>query len=110
MSRHSTVSIEPAHRSRVLIWDALALKGGCHIWIDGEGKGGTENTLSFKIWEAAEAPDDAQPGDIYYLACDCPGISPHARTGQMWQLSVETGSDLKPVMVWTEYKGELSLE
>lgn len=101
---------EEATRSGVLIWDALALKGGCHIWIDGEGKGGTENTLSFKIWEAAEAPDDAQPGDIYYLACDCPGISPHARTGQMWQLSVETGSDLKPVMVWTEYKGELSLE
>ncbi len=101
---------EEATRNGILIWDALALKGGCHIWIDGEGTGGSDDILSFRIWESEEAPDDAQQGDIYYLSCDCPGISPQARAGQMWQLSMETGSDLKPVMVWSEYKGELSLE
>lgn len=100
---------EEATRNGILIWDALALKGGCHIWIDGEGTGrkGCEN--SFRIWESAEEPTKVSTGDIFYLACDCPGISERARTGQLWRADVSTGSDLKPVATWTEVKGEIDL-
>lgn len=101
---------EEATRSGILIWDALALKGGCHIWIDGEGKGGTDDSFSFRIWESAEAPADARQGDIYYLTQDCPGMSPAARTGQMWTMEIQTGTDSKPAKVWVEYKGELAVE
>jgi len=101
---------EEATRNGILIWDALALKGGCHIWIDGEGKGPADDTLSFRIWDSEEAPADAQPGEIYYLTVDCPGISTAARTGQMWQMEIRTGTDQKPAAVWVEYKGELSAE
>lgn len=101
---------EEATRNGILIWDALALKGGCHIWIDGEGKGTAEDALSFRIWDSEEAPADAQPGDIYYLTVDCPGISAAARTGQMWQMAIRVGADQKPAAVWVEYKGELSAE
>ena len=100
---------EEATRNGILIWDALALKGGCHIWIDGEGSGrkGCEN--SFKIWESKEAPTNVEDGDIFYLACDCPGISDAARTGQLWKAEMQTGSDLKPKAVWSEVNGEINI-
>ncbi len=28
---------QEATRSGIILWDGLALKGGCHIWVDGEG-------------------------------------------------------------------------
>lgn len=91
---------EEATRNGILIWDALALKGGCHIWIDGEGKGSVADSFSFKIWESAEAPANAEEGDVYYLSCDCKGISPSAHTGQMW---VRTADG------WSEYNGEIDI-
>lgn len=100
---------EEATRSGILTWDALALKGSCHIWIDGEG-GESASGQAFKIWESVEEPDDYSEGDIYYLVCDCPGISPQARIGQMWQVSVGVGSDMKPKAVWKEYRGEVKPE
>ena len=99
---------EEATRNGILIWDALALKGSCHIWIDGEGEGGVSDTLSFKIWELETAPTGVSTGDIYYLTVDCPGISDRARTGQMWQAAIKTGADLKEYVEWTEYTGEVS--
>lgn len=101
---------EEATRNGILIWDALALKGACHIWIDGEGKGGSDVALLFKMWDKAEAPTDVVSGEIYYLNCDCPGISPSARAGQMWQCRRERNEDKQIVTVWTEYKGELNFE
>lgn len=101
---------EEATRNGILIWDALALKGACHIWIDGEGKGGAHSGFSFRIWDSPEAPQEVNEGDIYYLSCDCPGIAPAARTGQLWQVTLGTGADLRPVNEWKEYKGELNVE
>ena len=99
---------EEATRNGILIWDALALKGGCHIWIDGEGEGSASDALSFKIWDKSDAPAAAGDGDVYYLTCDCPGIAPNARTGQLWQAKLETGADLQQKLVWSEYKGEIT--
>lgn len=111
-SEHSfsdRVDGEEATRNGILIWDALALKGSCHIWIDGEGEGGTSDAFVFKIWEKETAPVKPNPSDIYYLCRDCPGMSPQARTGQMWYGETSVGDDLKETTVWREYKGEVEL-
>lgn len=97
---------EEATRNGILIWDALALKGGCHIWIDGEGTGKTYGAFSFKIWDKSEAPENPETGSIFYLTCDCPGMSASARTGQLWQAQQDGLSSTK----WVEYKGEISIE
>lgn len=98
---------EEATRNGILIWDALALKGSCHIWIDGEGEGGVQDALSFRIWEGETAPENAADGDIFYLINDCPGISASARAGQMWKATVSMGDDLSEVTRWSEYTGEV---
>ncbi|MBD5290313.1 MAG: hypothetical protein HDS26_06485 [Bacteroides sp.] len=77
---------EEATRNGILIWDALALKGGCHIWIDGEGLQRTSGTVRYELWDSAEAPADdvAAEGTIFYLMQECPGISAYAVTGDLW--------------------------
>lgn len=96
---------EEATRNGILIWDALALKGGCHIWIDGEGNPSPGDTVSFTIWESETAPANPATGTILYLLADCPGISGTARSGQMWQYVERSGSSGE----WVEYKGELNI-
>lgn len=78
---------EEATRSGVLIWDALALKGNCHIWIDGEGNEAAAGVDRWSFWENAEAPESADlaGGEKFLLLKDCPGISPKAKAGQMWE-------------------------
>ena len=73
---------EEATRNGILIWDALALKGSCHIWIDGEGGLPGENT--YVMWSDADAPTDPTDGVSYLLLADCPGMAPDARSGQVW--------------------------
>lgn len=74
---------QEATRSGILIWDALALKGSCHIWIDGEGEESAAGSKIFELWEDSEAPS-AIEGKVYYLVNDCPGISQKAKSGTMW--------------------------
>ena len=100
---------EEATRSGILIWDALALKGSCHIWIDGEGEGSVSDSFAFKIWDSDKAPSEPAEGAVYYLTRDCPGIASNARTGQLWQATYSTGGDLQKKLEWKEYDGELSL-
>lgn len=101
---------EEATRKGVVVWDGLALKGACHIWIDGEGGvRASDDTLQIKTWESEEAPVNPQDGSVYYLTCDCPGISPMARLGQLWKVRVTTGADLKSVFVWSEYTTGVNL-
>lgn len=90
---------QEATRSGILIWDALALKGSCHIWIDGEGESGADGSEHLMLWESTEAPD-ATDGTIYYLVNDCPGISTSAKSGSMWVCEEET---------WKEYSGEIRI-
>lgn len=90
---------EEATRNGILIWDALALKGSCHIWIDGEGEEKSPGAFGFELHEGKDAPAGARSGVVYYLVADCPGIDPGAKAGQMWVID---GGD------WSEYEGEIS--
>lgn len=94
---------EEATRNGILIWDALALKGSCHIWIDGDSNEATAGTFSFKMWDGNEAPSEALAGDIYYLTSDCPGISNDAKSGQIWKYDTSDGGGK-----WIQYNGELN--
>ncbi len=109
-SEHSfsdRVEGEEATRSGILIWDALALKGSCHIWIDGEGHGGMKDAFRFRLWDKVTAPENPASGDIYYMTRECPGISPQAQTGTMWQGTSEMGDDMKLHTIWTQYTGDV---
>lgn len=94
---------EEATRNGILIWDAVALKGSCHIWIDGDGC--TTSEMPLKMWNSAEMPDvTSTDGELYYLLCDCPGISPNARTGQKWlgkMQMVGSGDNRHKETAWT---------
>lgn len=74
---------EEATRSGIIIWDALALKGSCHIWIDGESGNGNEEATRYMFWDKSEAPT-AMEGVQYYLLADCPGIKEEAKAGEVW--------------------------
>lgn len=88
-SEHSftdRVEGEEATRNGILIWDAIALKGSCHIWIDGEGDftGDAEQNI---FWELATAPDEPSDTAVYCLLAPCPGIDEDSRAGQRWQMT-----------------------
>lgn len=100
---------EEASRSGILIWDAIALKGSCHIWIDGDGDRSTEGALGIRLWSGDKAPEDAAEGDVYYLTAPCPGISPRANTGQMWQAYEAETDDGLPCIKWTLYTANSTL-
>lgn len=95
---------QEATRKGIVVWDALALKGACHIWIDGEGAKANAGSTLYTIWDSAEAPSgaDLADGRVYLLTVDCPGINAQAQNGQMWQASVNEG-----VTTWKEYTGEI---
>ena len=93
---------EEATRKGIVVWDGLALKGACHIWIDGEGEKANAGATTYTIWESKEAPvgADLVEGRVYLLTQDCPGINAAAQNGQMWQYKGETGG-------WVEFTGEI---
>lgn len=102
-SEHSfsdRVDGQEATRNGILIWDALALKGSCHIWIDGEGEERETDSTVFRMWDKETAPENPQEGCLYYLLNDCKGISASARIGQVW---VCVGGD------WSLWRGEATV-
>ena len=96
---------EEATRNGILIWDALALKGSCHIWIDGDGEGATCGATSIRLWDKETEPTDVADGDVFYLTMDCPGISERARCGQMWEVATSSGPDGSQQREWSLYTG-----
>lgn len=93
---------EEATRESMLVWDALALKGSCHVWINGEAAtaDGNINTeaVHYHLYEGADAPSSPAEGCVYYMLSDCPGISDDAIKGTLWQYK---GSK------WVEYAGDV---
>ena len=93
---------EEATRESMLVWDALALKGSCHVWINGEATtaDGNINTeaVRYHLYDGAEAPESPAEGCVYYMLSDCPGISEEAVKGTLWQYK-----DAK----WVEYAGDV---
>ncbi|MCF0244879.1 MAG: hypothetical protein HUK06_08895 [Bacteroidaceae bacterium] len=95
---------EEATRKGIVVWDGIALKGSCHIWIDGEGDEANAGATSYMMWEKDTAPTGADliDGMVYYLVNDCPGINAAAQNGTMWKASVNSGT-----ATWTEFAGEI---
>lgn len=82
---------EEATRNGILIWDALALKGTCHIWIDGEdNEAEPTDAIRIVLWESAIAPtvDDYPEGGLFMLAGTCAGITPLSKKGELWKMTV----------------------
>lgn len=80
---------EEASRKGMVVWDGIALKGTCHIWIDGDNAACAPGVTGVELWNSPEAPD-AETADLthqFYLLCDCPGIAAEARSGQIWKKS-----------------------
>lgn len=97
-SSKDRVEGEEATRESILVWDALALKGSCHIWINGEGDSENSTAVQIHLWDSAEAPESPVEGGVYYLLQDCPGINAVAVSGQMWQYKSSA---------WVEYAGDV---
>ena len=96
-SEHSfsdRVEGEEATRSGIIVWDALALKGSCHIWIDGEGETGG-SAVTFAMWDNPDGTAPTENG-VYYFLVDCPTAGINA--GEIWEKVGET---------WKEYKGDV---
>ena len=95
---------EEATRNGLLIWDALALKGTCHIWINGEGDDSDNGTSVIKLWDQPTLPpeEEIKDGMVLYLIADCPEMSPLAKTGQLWEAKGDGGD-----AVWSRKKGDL---
>ncbi len=98
---------EEATRHGIVVWDGLALKGACHIWIDGEGEKANSGATTYTIWDRVEAPEGSNlvDGRVYLLTVDCPGIAPNAQNGQMWQYKLVSGQGK-----WSEFTGEIVAE
>lgn len=97
-SSKDRVEGEEATREAILVWDALALKGSCHIWINGEGDSENSSATQIHLWDSAEAPESPVEGGVYYLLQDCPAINAEAVSGQMWQYKSSA---------WVEYAGDV---
>lgn len=103
-SSSDRVEGQEATRETLILWDALCLKGSCHIWIDGEGDAANAGATVFIYWDSAEAPSTSAvvDGAVYYLLSDCPAINADARTGSLWKASKSGGN-----VTWKEYTGEV---
>lgn len=93
---------EEATRKGMVVWDALCLKGACHIWIDGEGETNAGAT-TYSIWDSETAPtaSEATDGMVYYFTVDCKlSDKQTAQNGTMWKAKVDGTS-----VTWTEFTG-----
>nr|DAO42857.1 MAG TPA: hypothetical protein [Caudoviricetes sp.] len=92
-----------AKRESTIAWDALALKGSCHIFVNCEGKEKAANATGFVLWDSASAPTGSKlvDGRVYYLLQDCAGINADASAGETWIYKTATG--------WEEYKGSVGV-
>lgn len=105
---------EEATRESLLVWDALALKGSCHIWINGEAStaDGNINTeaVHYHLYDGATAPAAPADGCVFYLLSDCPGISANAVKGTLWRATTTTtgsGESAVTTVTWSEYTGDV---
>lgn len=90
---------EEATRKGMIVWDGLALKGACHMFINGEGDGANHDSVVYIQWNKETAPDVSSAGNVvYYLLNDCPALSQSAKAGTMWR---HNGT------AWEEYAGEI---
>lgn len=120
---------EEATRESTLVWDALCLKGTCHVWINGEGEDANSGSTVFEFWESTTAPtlSDIEDGVVYYFTNALEltsGTTTHyatadktnAAAGELFKASiveVKDGSDSyspkEYIIKWEPYKGTMLL-
>lgn len=99
---------EEAKRSGVIVWDGVALKGSCHIWVDGEGEGANADSVTYVLWSKTTAPDvsgvtTGKTSSVYYLIEDVEAIAANAKKGTLWYYDGTMSS-------WKEYTGTVTAE
>ncbi len=130
-SFNEKVEGEEATRSGILVWDALALKGSCHIWVDGKGGETADGATEFKMWNGSTAPtavSQVEDNVVYLLEKDLTLSSlttTHygtaktwtAKAGEMWKCNIvevlNGSSSYDPQefrLEWTKYYGEVSAQ
>ena len=97
-SFNDRVEGEEASRNGIIIWDGLALKGSCHIWIDGEGEASIDDVTNINYLDEDLSADAATSGEVYYLLADVKVGSINGKVGQMYKYD---GSK------FVEYSGEV---
>ena len=114
-SSSDRVEGEEATRESILTWDAIALKGSCHLWINGEDTTANDNVnedaAHYLFYEGSTAPESPVDGGIYYLLSDCPGIAVTAVKGTLWRAKNTTtttgegaSATTKTTTTWSEYE------
>lgn len=97
---------EEATRTGILVWDALALKGSCHIWVDGKGGETATGATKFEILGETDeiVSGSLKDGYVYYFTApkEIPAVdgkSPKymANTGDTYKYTVKAG--------WEKYYG-----
>ncbi|MDE6793183.1 MAG: hypothetical protein K2J48_08885 [Muribaculaceae bacterium] len=106
-SEHSfsdRVEGEEASRTGILIWDAVALKGTCHIWIDGDSQEANTDSTQIILWDKETLPllTDTLPEGIYYFTRSIP--SARIKSGTMYRAIVSEDN-----VNWTEFTSEFKL-
>lgn len=106
---------EEATRSGMIVWDALCLKGSCHIWVDGKGEDDAPNAQIFQLWAGTTGPTDeeAVDGTVYVFVEDATiaagttreAISVTAQEMYKYTAPATAGAD----GTWTKYTGVVEL-
>lgn len=102
---------EEATRSGILVWDALALKGSCHIWVDGKGGETANGATEFKLWTTTTEPSGGGlvDGLVYYFT---KALSLSAISQKSPAYSVNAGETYKYTTAagWQKYYGSISAQ
>ena len=121
-SFNEKVEGEEATRNGVIVWDALALKGSCHIWVDGKGGETASGATEIALWTSSTAPTVSQVtnGRVYYFTNDITldqGGNTYAgdatysvKAGEMWKAAVAEidGHSGNYQITWSKYYGTIS--
>lgn len=103
-SFNEKVEGEEATRSGMIVWDALALKGSCHIWVDGNGDETAPDATEFVLYNEATEPKSPVDNTVYYFI---QSVSLAAITGKSGAISAKEGEMYKYTTEkgWSKYDG-----
>ncbi len=98
---------EEATREGIIVWDALCLKGSCHLWVDGKGEDSAPDATEFTLWNMNTEPASPVNGVVYMFVQD---VNLSAITDKSPAYSVKAGEMYKYTTAggWQKYSGMLS--
>lgn len=115
-SFNEKVEGEEATRSGILVWDALALKGSCHIWVDGKGGETAEGATEFKLWTSTTEPTGGSLVNntvyVFTVDCDLSAVKDGSNNTITAAFTAKAGNAYKYTTTggWTKYYGSIAAE